>query len=282
MATPIQLFQFLNWRIKQSLSSQKKALHQQIVFLNDDAVEVSNPKVALILHSFYPEIGLEILNQVVVQANHFDKVLITHNLSPQDQAKFREEIPIELAEKCRLMWVENKHRDCGPFIEAANSEYLHDCEVFLKLHTKKSPHLRNDEGTKWRRGLVDSLLHREDLTQLIGQLNNAAEPMWACPEPWLSTKSQWGFNSFQVWSLTQKLKLQYRGPKAFPNGNMYWMNKNLLEILRQIKPPTKKNFTYILDGTFSHAYERLPSLMKVSSMTDFKTYNPEYSNLSKV
>lgn len=98
-----------------------------------------NPIVAIILHVFYPDIGIEILHQVLPKSNHFDKILITHSMTTAVLAQFQSNVPQELLSKCHFMTVENRLRDCGPFIQAAASPFLSDCSVFLKLHTKKSP-----------------------------------------------------------------------------------------------------------------------------------------------
>lgn len=88
---------------------------------------------------FYPDIGIEILHQVLPKSNHFDKILITHSMTTAVLAQFQSNVPQELLSKCHFMTVENRLRDCGPFIQAAASPFLSDCSVFLKLHTKKSP-----------------------------------------------------------------------------------------------------------------------------------------------
>jgi len=260
--TPIQLIQFFYWRF---FKSKRPATTQTSKDLPLDHgkldVNKSQAKVAIILHVFYPDIGIEILNQVLPKIHYFNKILITHSMTPTVLNEFQRKVPDELQPKCHFMIVENRFRDCGPFIQAASSPYLSDCEVFLKLHTKKSPHLPNDKGALWRRDLIDGLSNPKDIENLIKQLAADPEPSWACPERWISTKSDWGFNSFQVWRLTRKIGIPFKGPQPFPLGNMYWLNRSLLDffslIVTQAKIEASSQFSSFRDGDVSHALERV-------------------------
>ena len=268
--TPIQLIQFLNWKFfKSKRPTITKPLRNSTSDLKTIDQKNSNPKVAIILHVFYPDIGIEILHQVLPKSNHFDKILVTHSMTTAVLTEFQSEVPQELLSKCHFMTVENRYRDCGPFIQATDSPYLSDCNVFLKLHTKKSPHLPNDEGSLWRRGLIDGLLNPKDIESLIRQLSTQSEALWACPERWISTKSDWGYNSFQVWKLTRLLDIPFRGPQPFPVGNMYWLNKNLLNTLSALRlsvsSPSVAKLYFFSDGALPHAMERLTSQIPIQT-----------------
>jgi lipopolysaccharide biosynthesis protein len=264
LLTPIQLAQFLHWRFFKSKrpattqTSKDSPIDHGKLDLNK-----SQARVAIILHVFYPDIGIEILNQVLPKIHYFNKILITHSMTPTVLNKFQSNVPNELLSKCHFMIVENRFRDCGPFIQTAASAYLADCDVFLKLHTKKSPHLPNDEGALWRRDLINGLLNPKNMENLIGQLAASAEALWVCPERWISTKSDWGFNSFQVWKLTRLLNIRFQGPQPFPVGNMYWLNKPLINYFRNLEILFEEHFgsrdSKLIDGAFTHALERLPS-----------------------
>lgn len=261
--TPIQLIQFLNWKLfKSKRPTISETLRNSTSDLKTIDQKNPNPKVAIILHVFYPDIGIEILHQVLPKSNHFDKILITHSMTTAVLKEFQSDIPLELLSKCHFMTVENRFRDCGPFIQAASSPYLSDCSVFLKLHTKKSPHLPNDDGLLWRRDLIDGLLNPKDVENLIKQLATQSEPLWACPERWISTKSDWGFNSFQVWKLTRELNVPFRGPQQFPVGNMYWLNSHLISVFANLKLAMNSklitNLSSFGDGALPHAIERVP------------------------
>ena len=262
LVTPIQLAKFFAWKLKSFINA---IFHEQDQFAQPVSPKFGNSidyKVALILHVYYPEIGLEILNQVLPKANYFDKILISHNMNPDALSKFSSQVPPKLFAKSQFMWVENRFRDCGPFIAAARSPYLSDCDVFLKLHTKKSPHLGPDISSYWRIQLISDLLELLSLPQKrFGSFVNS-NPLWTCPEKWLSTKSQSGFNGFNVFRLTQQLGVPFQGNRPFPTGNMYWLNRRFLDVVVNIDPgkmqPLYESFN-ILDGGFPHALERLPS-----------------------
>jgi lipopolysaccharide biosynthesis protein len=260
--TPIQLIQFFHWKLFKSKRSMTTQIPEDLPIdhgkLNEDKTQA---KVAIILHVFYPDIGIEILQQVLPKSVYFDKILVTHSMTKDVLTEFQSKVPHELLSKCHFMIVENRFRDCGPFIQAASAPFLSDCEVFLKLHTKKSPHLPNDEGTLWRRDLIDGLLNPKVIENLIGQLAADPGPSWACPERWISSKSDWGFNSFQVWKLTRTLRVPFRGPQPFPVGNMYWCNMKFMFFIRRLSIHKNRLSKFrsmrLKDGLDEHGIERL-------------------------
>lgn len=264
--TPIQLAQFLHWKL---FKSKRPTITELLKNSTSDLKTINKknfkPKVAIILHVFYPDTGIEILHQVLPRSNCFDKILITHSMTTAILAEFQNNVPQELSSKCHFMCVKNRLRDCGPFIQAANSPYLSDCSVFLKLHTKKSLRLPNDEGSLWRRDLIDRLLNPKDFENLVEQLAECSEPFWAGPERWMSTKSDWGFNSFQLWKLTKTLGIPFQNPQPFPVGNMYWLNRSSLNVIMKLEIPSTFLERHILhhlsDGAFGHSVERVPSLL---------------------
>jgi lipopolysaccharide biosynthesis protein len=260
--TPIQLIQFFHWKfLKSKRSTTTQTSKDSLIDHGKLDENKAQGKVAIILHVFYPEIGIEILQQVLPKSSYFNKILITHSMTPTVLNEFQSNVPDDLLSKCHFMIVENRLRDCGPFIQAACSPFLSDCEVFLKLHTKKSPHLPNDEGALWRRDLINGLLNLKDIENLISQLAASPEPLWACPDRWISSKSDWGFNSFQVWRLTRKIGIPFQGPQPFPVGNMYWLNRDALVLFPVLAKQNRFNanllFSRLSDGSVSHALERV-------------------------
>ena len=221
------------------------------------------PKAGLILHVYYSDIGLEILTQVVPAEEYFEKIIITHSLTPDSLKNFKDEVPLELANKCIFIKVENHLRDSGPFIQALRSNYLKDYKAVLKLHTKKSPHLQNNRGALWRINLIDSLLDPRYIKSVIRELASNNDALWICPKNWISTKKQWGFNSFQLWKIMGDLGKAFKGPCPFPAGNMYWLNSHLSQEIKHIEIPTlacNKNLNISWnDGSFEHVIERVPS-----------------------
>jgi lipopolysaccharide biosynthesis protein len=268
--TPIKLTKFL---YSSSLMDNDYGIMKSESELSLDLHQVGRRrkrgKVALILHIFYADIGLEILSQIFPHHHRFDKIMITHSISPDLLIRFQKSIPLELFVKCEFVRVRNQYSDCTPFIEAAQSEYLSDCTVFLKLHTKRSPHLPNNEGETWRRNLIEELLNIVVIDHLISQLLESTSPLWMCPDHWISDRSKWGFNSFQVWKITNSIGVPFRGPQPFPVGNMYWLNRGVLDffliISREVKIKPSKVSKYLKDGTINHALERVVGSMPFNS-----------------
>jgi hypothetical protein len=112
------------------------------------------------------------------------------------------------------------------------------------------------------------------MENLIGQLATSAEALWVCPERWISTKSEWGFNSFQVWKLCRALGITFLGAQSFPVGNMYWMNKSLLNFFEYLEAHLEVvnghlKCPKLKDGGVAHAIERLPSQLSQKQQSSF-------------
>lgn len=264
LKTPIKLSRFIFWSLKRIVNNSSPLIYSPIIpkgqITNQGKIDT---KVGLIIHVYYIDIGAEILSQVSPVANYFEAIIITHSFDDNALQAFIDLIPSQILQKCRFMKVENLYRDSVPFIQALNSNYLSDCQVFLKLHTKKSVYLKKDLGTFWRRNLIEDLLTPSMIYSIILELAENSHPLWIVPEKWASTNQEWGFNSFQLWRITNDTGNPFKGPGVFPCGNMYWLNKQLSLEIRRINLPhlSINRFVKISlrDGSFEHAIERFPS-----------------------
>ena len=226
-----------------------------------------NSEIALILHVYYMDIGKEILEKVSEVQNYFGGIIITHSLDDKQFESLVKDLTPEMKNKVIPFYADNRYRDSGPFVQALRELDLSCYKVFLKLHTKKSPHLDYAQAEIWRTSLVDKLLAKESIHFAATILKNRKNPSWACSSEWVSSKNQWGLNGFWVWWITKELELDYHPKSEFPVGNMYWFNAEFAKYLKKVPipkilTPGEENWT---DGTWAHAVERIPGQISASA-----------------
>lgn len=152
---------------------------------------------------------------------------------------------------------ENRGRDIAPFISLLNAGILDDYDAVLKLHTKRSPHLRDGEI---RRKLL--------FTMLCGERNAACRVLASFLQPdtglvgWASSyrtnRAYWMANEERVRGLALRMKID-RAPKlGFFEGSMFWCRPSALARLRQLnfQPTDFEPENRQLDATLHHALER--------------------------
>jgi lipopolysaccharide biosynthesis protein len=134
-----------------------------------------------------------------------------------------------------------------------------DCNIFLKLHTKKSPHLPRDEGDSWRTRLLDGLMPGgKDQEKLISALARIEEFGFATPENCVAGRESWGKNRRNVRILRRRAGVNGRRGLLFPAGSMFYCDRSIAEAFAKLglsdedfEPESGQ-----LDGTLSHALER--------------------------
>jgi lipopolysaccharide biosynthesis protein len=223
-------------------------------------------EVCVILHWHYIEIGFEIIESLRKVDFRIAQIIITHSFTSQTLEYIRSLIPKDISGKLDFVYVANEYRDSLPFLKVLKSVELRgDC--YLKVHTKKSPHLEKEDGEHWRRNLINRLIFHENLDQILIETSKSESEILACPSEWLAQPEQWGTNDFYVWLINKHLGIPFFPRAPFPVGNMYWFNNALLNSIKKVPTPEKafgyqKNWK---DGTWAHAMERLPGQISKSS-----------------
>lgn len=155
---------------------------------------------------------------------------------------------------------ENRGRDIAPFLAIAAQLLDEGEELFLKLHTKRSPH--RPDGNMWRRRIVDRLLPVRGGNIFINLFKNNPEVGLAVPvEELVPLEAFWGANETTTRSLSSRLGLAIGDPSQthFPSGSMFWGRVEALRPLFDL-PDLSHEFeaeSGQLDGTVAHAVERL-------------------------
>jgi lipopolysaccharide biosynthesis protein len=225
------------------------------------------PKVCGIAHVYYTDLADEIV-EAFLRCGTLHSVVITTPTPTDEQlidaleklAKARPTLNIA------VLPVKNLGRDIYPFLQAIKHQFVLECDVFLKLHTKKSLHLEEYRGRNWRQQLLTSLCNDHDQTvQISTALHNSDEAWIACPAAFAAGNESWGKNRTNVKRLAQRLEIKMSKYLVFPAGSMFWARN---EIAKELQSLEIAEHEYSLghdqlDGAIPHAVERLFGIIAI-------------------
>lgn len=239
-----------------------------------------NIKVAVHLHAFYidliPEFA-EALCNIPVEFDLFVSIP-QPNFQKEEISKTLHRIPN--LKNITIEQTPNKGRDIAPML-CTFGERLRKYDIFLHLHTKKSPHLKTSDG--WRQHILEHLLNSPSLVSgILATLNDNAGIV-TCPS-FIPNRTKDGWCHPQNIEISQEIlnrsNLNINLKKEFPSidypqGSMFWARTDYMEPLFDMhlsyddfdKEPLPT------DGTFAHALERLFFLWgKDTNMHPVKVY----------
>jgi len=219
------------------------------------------PNVCGVAHIYYTDLADEIVD-AFMRCGILQSVVIT-SPTPTDELiqKAVERLKKERPKlKISVLPQKNIGRDIFPFLQALQHNYVRNCDVFLKIHTKKSLHLDEHKGRRWRTQLLSSLCKDPVQTsQVAVALHNSDEAWLAFPKAFAAGNESWGKNRKSVKALAGLLDIHIHKALIFPAGSMFWGKSDLLTQLRKLNLP-EHEFEICqdqLDGTLPHAVERL-------------------------
>lgn len=264
-------FYFKNWSVYQnwkfsrpfcknwySFIQKEKIINSNhnIHFINN-TTELKNKKVAFIIHIFYIEILKEILEMIK------DLVDIDIKLFVTCPHKLRPEIELELQNfqfNYNILEVENRGRDVLPFIKIFPIVLSEDFEFVMKLHTKKSNHLKRNNN--WRNDLYDKLLKPDNIKNFIEICNIYPDIGMIGPSGHILPMSlYYGGNSETVLNILKRIEIENQKLQGavFIAGTMFFARTKALQYLLNIGI-SEEEFeieTGQVDGTLAHAMERV-------------------------
>jgi lipopolysaccharide biosynthesis protein len=219
------------------------------------------PNVCGIAHVYYTDLADEIVD-AFLRCGTLNSVVIT-TPTPTDELlidalqKLSNQRP---ALNIAVLPVKNIGRDIYPFLQAIQHQYVLDCDVFLKIHTKKSLHLDEYKGRNWRQQLLTSLCpNQEQSSQIAAALHNSEDVWIACPEAFTAGNESWGKNKKNVKTLAQRINTKVSKNLVFAAGSMFWARNEVLHTFRNLKIEESEYAIKHnqLDGAIPHAVERL-------------------------
>jgi lipopolysaccharide biosynthesis protein len=229
----------------------------------------SIPNVCGIAHVYYTDLANEII-EAFLRCGTLNSVVITTS-TPTDELLIdaleklsRERPNLNIA----VLPAKNIGRDIYPFLLAIKHKYVLDCDVFLKIHTKKSLHLDEYKGRHWRQQLLSTLCPSpEQTSQISASLHNTDEAWIACPDEFTAGNESWGQNKKNVKKLAKELDIKVSKNLVFAAGSMFWARSELVKTLSKlhIEQLFDSDKDGLLDGSMCHAIERLFGVIAISN-----------------
>jgi lipopolysaccharide biosynthesis protein len=241
-----------------------------------------NPKLAIAIHAFYPEILGEIL-QMLEQSEY--KKLFLYVSTSSDKSKKIEGILKLSMFPYRLMETENRGRDILPFLKILPQIFADGNELILKIHTKKSNHLNRQD--LWRNDLFNKLIGNGAINKALSILeNNPSIGIIGPANHILPMYYYYGANALNVLNLSKMMGVESccLNGLNFVAGSMFYATKEaLLPILNLgLNVGDFEIENNQTDGTMAHAVERafavslLAAGMQLSD-TNYNNINPVLS-----
>ena len=220
--------------------------------------ELSEKKVAAVLHIFYPELA-EDLKKLL--RNIPGKVDVYISTVTEEKKIALEKIFSDFDKgKVVIKVFENRGRDIAPAFVGFKEIYK-NYDICLHLHSKKSPHASN-RLFGWRDYLYNNLLGSEEIVRGIFKI--AENPKVGIIFPQYFTQIRLSINGGKNFPAVKKflsrlnIELDDKTLLEFPAGSMFWFKPAaILPILES--GITFEDFPPELgqtDGTFAHAIER--------------------------
>ncbi len=219
---------------------------------------IGTPRVAVVVHVFFPELVGEILDALSTIPVPFDLIVTNASGAYLD-------IRCPVAHRIRVLDVENHGRDIWPLLQLVNAGLLDPYEIVLKLHTKRSEWRRGHElagsGGDWRKGLLRDLVgSRETVARILAAF--ACGPRLGVVT---SMTASWGpsiggTTKLPPGKLARRLELELKQDSlVFAAGSMYWVRGFILQALRALNV-SRHDFeeeSGQVNATTAHAVERL-------------------------
>lgn len=214
--------------------------------------DISGLKLAVVVHAYYPEVLPEALACLDLLPPE-TSLLVT--VPPERSASVRAILADVV--HARVFEVPNRGRDVAPFIGLLNRGALDGYDAVLKLHTKRSPHLRDGDV---RRRLLYLMLcgERNATVRALASFNDPSVGMVGWGACFRTAPLYWMTNKLCVAALAERMLATSSLQLGFFEGTMFWCRPKALEPLRKLGIDTV-DFEPELgqtDGTLHHAIER--------------------------
>ncbi|MFQ2767582.1 rhamnan synthesis F family protein [Aeromonas caviae] len=227
----------------------------------DKLIPISGqPRVALHLHVYYPELLSVMIDRLQVNSIKPDLFIsVTSNRAAK-------EVEIQLARyKGTIVAIEvvpNRGRDIGPFFTAFGARIANNYDFIGHLHTKKTADIKDSSiGEVWFEFLLDNLLGTQDVAmmdRILGVMSSNPNIGMVYPDD--PNVIGWGKNKPYVSDIANRLDIKDIPENiVFPIGTMFWAKVPALTPLWNLSlnwdEYPEEPLPY--DGSVLHAIERL-------------------------
>ncbi|MBV8069773.1 MAG: hypothetical protein JO270_07715, partial [Acidobacteriaceae bacterium] len=219
------------------------------------------PRIAVMVHAFYPE-RLEIILRYITEIPGSPDLFVTTDTESK-KAEIESALSDWRGRKYEIRVLPNRGRDIGPKLYGLADVY-EKYDLVLHLHTKRSPHINEERGTDWFDHLLRTLVGSEQVIRsLLAAF--AMQPklglLFADHWPPVTGFVNWGYDYLIARELAKEIgfDLSREEPLEFPSGSMFWARPGALAPLLSLNfgPEDFPEEEGQTDGTVAHAVERL-------------------------
>lgn len=214
-------------------------------------------RFAAVVHVYYVDLWEELDEQLQRSGLSFDRFITITNLGAESQAlaaKIRQRYPAD------QVWLMPNHgRDIFPWVALINAGVLAGYEAVCKLHSKRSPHLK--DGGQWRASLLYGLLPPKQTRALVEAfLADQHLGMLVTKEQHLIGAKWWGANQSRACELLARAGMEVDPAVLnFAAGSMFWAKPHGLAWVAKLELDAhdfelEQGGT---DGSTAHAFERM-------------------------
>lgn len=210
-------------------------------------------RVALVAHVYYTDLIDEILACYASLPLEADLIVTTPSNTRQEAAN-----RLARLKRVKVIEVPNRGRDIAPFLSLLNDGVLDKFDVVLKIHTKRSPHLR--DGNIRRKLIFAGLAgSHKRATQALQLFENPAVGLVGWKPCWRNSRFYWMKNCQWAEKITTRMAIPLPEEPAFFEGSMFWVRPSALERLRALNLSTSdfESEAGQTDGALHHAIERV-------------------------
>jgi len=214
-----------------------------------------SPNLAIVFHVYYPDVFSDVLNRLPRDISF--KLFIS---CPQEVKPEVEKILLSYPFSFEIFIVENKGRDILPFLKILPIVFNKGFSLVLKLHTKRSNHLKKKEP--WNTGLFNALLGKNNIENVLDIFARHPQVGMIGPEGNILPMSlYYGGNAKRVKELCLKMGLSEQQLKSynFVAGSIFYARKEVLEPVLKLglKENDFEEENEQLDNTLAHVVERI-------------------------
>lgn len=211
-------------------------------------------KAALVLHLFYPEVAVELIDRVAAIGAPVD-IFVTHSVALDESVLAALD---RLPRKAEIVPVANRGWDIGPLFEILPLLAERGYELIGKLHTKKGG---SGYAPEWRQlaydGMIGSAALVDDIVAAFGDHPDlsllGSQPLYK------SVASHLFRNAELLSDLAPRLTAPAYPPAdwGFFAGTFFWARRVLLEKVAALADFRDASPNQDRDGALGHAVERL-------------------------
>ncbi len=214
------------------------------------------PSIAVVLHLFHLDLWPQFKERLTQLPATTDLFITTPDFKVNDVKR----LVLQDFLGAKIFGFENKGRDVGPLVELNRLVPLHEYDLVLKVHSKKSTHKKGTQGDDWRDELLEGLLPTGRTQLIFDFFSSNPQVGIAGPDQYLTPIAQSFYHpdSIRHWNRITESRTQYPDAAQFFAGTMFWARGAVFHELAKLK--VKQSDFEIesgqIEGTLAHALER--------------------------